>query len=133
MNSIIQHTESLQNLINAVAVYDSSEIKQGAASDIIYDPPVAITSTIAYDDPLNPVITFKWNPIDNATGYYIDLSLSSTFATYISGYENKSVGNVIELDYTALQGKTYYSRIRAEFCDLISDNSNTIITITENV
>lgn len=133
MYCIISHTESLQNIVNAVAVYDQSDIKQGMSADITYVAPVAIASTITYDDPINPEITFKWNAVDNATGYYIDLSLSPTFATYISGYENKSVGYVTQILYTAEQGSTYYSRVRAAFCDLTSDSSNTIITTTQSV
>lgn len=62
-------------------------------------------------------LTVAWSPAaDNVgvTGYRLDLSLSPTFATYVAGYQNLSVGNVLSRAVTGLPaGTTYYARVRA--------------------
>ena len=64
-------------------------------------------------------MTVSWDPSsDNVavTGYRLDVSTSSTFATFVSGYQNRDVGNVTSVNVTGLSpATTYYARVRA--CD----------------
>src|SRR5207237_723074 len=64
-----------------------------------------------------------------ATVYRLDVSTSSSFSTYVPGYQNLNVGNVTSRSVTGLNPSTaYYFRVRA-YCNRIrktSVNSNTV-------
>jgi len=72
--------------------------------------------------------TANWSAsAGGATGYYLDVSTSPTFATYISGFQNKNVGNVTSYALTGLNRYThYYYRVRGFNSGGSSLNSNTI-------
>ena len=61
--------------------------------------------------------TVTWSSAtDNVgiAGYRLDLSLTPTFATYVTGYQNANVGNVLSRAITGLAaGTTYHARVRA--------------------
>ena len=40
--------------------------------------------------------TANWTSVGGATGYRLDVSTSSTFVTYVPGYQNLDVGNIDE-------------------------------------
>lgn len=57
----------------------------------------------------------NWTFVAGATNYFIDVSTSATFATFVPGYSNLSVGNVLTLNVTGLLPQTmYYFRVRAQ-------------------
>jgi phosphodiesterase/alkaline phosphatase D-like protein len=71
--------------------------------------------------------TANWDASADATGYYLDVSTSSTFAGFVTGYNNKNVGNVFLAEVSGLTaGTTYYYRVRASNAGGTSGNSNTI-------
>ena len=78
--------------------------------------------------------TANWNASANASAYYLDVSTSSSFSSFVTGYQNRSVGNVTSFSISSLSaGTTYYYRVRAA-CTGTSSNSNTITaTTTSNV
>jgi phosphodiesterase/alkaline phosphatase D-like protein len=56
----------------------------------------------------------KWYTVTGATKYYLDVSTVSNFASFVSGYNNLDVGNVLISSVTGLNGSTnYYYRVRA--------------------
>jgi tetratricopeptide (TPR) repeat protein len=69
-----------------------------------------------------------------ATSYLLDVSTSSSFSTYVPGYQNLNVGNVTRRSVTGLNsGTTYYYRMRAVCAHLstkISHNSNIVHVTT---
>jgi phosphodiesterase/alkaline phosphatase D-like protein len=69
--------------------------------------------------------TAKWSNVNGAIDYRLDVSTSNTFATYVPGYQDLSVGNVTSFPVTGLSANTnYYYRVRAyNGCDT-SANSN---------
>lgn len=74
------------------------------------DSPIA---TVATDELCNG-FTANWNAVSGATAYNIDISTDSSFSSYVTGYNNLSVGNVTSLIVGSLTpGVTYYYRVRS--------------------
>ncbi|OFY73285.1 MAG: hypothetical protein A2275_03230 [Bacteroidetes bacterium RIFOXYA12_FULL_35_11] len=72
----------------------------------------------------------NWNASAGATTYYLDVSTSSTFASFVTGFNNLPVGNVITYNVTGLPcGGTYYYRVRANNVCGTSSNSNPITVV----
>jgi hypothetical protein len=73
--------------------------------------------------------TANWNRADNATGYFIDVSLNNSFTSFIPGFQNKNVENVTSFPITGLEtNQTYYYRVKAINANGSSTYSN-IITV----
>ena len=73
----------------------------------------------------------NWSSVSGATGYRLDISTSSTFASFISGYQDLDVGNVASKSVSALSaGTTYYYRVRAYNTGGTGGNSGTITVAT---
>jgi len=71
-------------------------------------PPVA---TMA---PTRSSFMATWDRVSGATGYRLDVSTSSSFSSYVSGYQDLNVGNVTGRIIGGLSsGTTYYYRVRA--------------------
>lgn len=75
-----------------------------------------------------------WTAVTAATKYFLDVSTVNDFTTYVSGYENKDVGNVTSYLVFGLQSNTtYYYRLRAYNSTGTSANSYvTSITTRQN-
>lgn len=72
----------------------------------------------------------NWTAVAGATNYRLDVSTSPTFATFVPGYNDLSVGNVTTFNVTGLASlTTYYYRVRAIGASCAID-SNTITTAT---
>jgi len=57
----------------------------------------------------------NWTAAAGATGYRLDVSVSPEFSSYVSGFENLSVGNTTTFAVSGLEPGTYYHyRVRAE-------------------
>ena len=69
--------------------------------------------------------TAHWNSVSGAIDYRLDVSTTNTFATYVPGYQDLSVGNVTSYPVTGLSAHTtYYYRVRAYNGCTTSNNSN---------
>ena len=55
----------------------------------------------------------SWSAVPSATSYRLDVSLSSTFATFLSGYNNRTVNGNTEYATGLITGTLYYYRVRA--------------------
>ncbi|MBP7829590.1 MAG: fibronectin type III domain-containing protein [Kiritimatiellae bacterium] len=68
----------------------------------------------------------NWTNSIGATNYLLDVSTSSTFAAYVSGYQNLTVGGATNRSVTGLSaGAAYYYRVRAQNSGGVSENSKT--------
>ena len=75
--------------------------------------------------------TANWSSSSGAAGYRLDVSISSDFSSFVTGYQDLTVGNAISKVVSGLSGNsTYYYRVRTFTADGISNNSNSITVIT---
>ncbi|NJD22679.1 MAG: fibronectin type III domain-containing protein, partial [Melioribacter sp.] len=82
-------------------------------------PASAVTSTS---------FSANWNSVTGATKYYLDVSTVSNFATFVVGWQNVDVNNVLtySVNSNLSAGNTYYYRVRAANATSTSDNSNNV-------
>jgi hypothetical protein len=79
----------------------------------------------------NSNFTANWTAVTGATGYYLDVSTDPAYGSFVPGYHNLYVGNVLTYDVTGLTpGVTYYYRMRTETVFCISIYSNSITQAT---
>ncbi len=71
-------------------------------------------------------LTANWNAVDGATSYELDVSTSSSFASFLAGYEAKSVTGTSEKITGLTENTEYFYRIRAKNSAGNSANSNVI-------
>ena len=75
----------------------------------------------------------NWNTVTGAVNYFIDVSTSASFSTFLTGYNNLLVagGNTTTININGLTANsTYYYRLRADNGCSISINSNVISVLT---
>src|SRR5438046_285336 len=75
--------------------------------------------------------TANWAETSGATSYRLDVSTSSSFSTYVTGYQNLNVGNVTHRSVTGLNASTgYYFRVRAYRGGMLCLPSSTVHVTT---
>lgn len=92
--------------------------------------PVAIAATN-----INPTdFTANWQSVSSATKYFLDVSTDSTFKTYLTGYNNRDVGNILSLNITGIPvAPVYYYQVRAFNNSGTSANSNRILVSAKDI
>ena len=81
---------------------------------VAVDPVPSAPGTAAPHSPGCTQFTAQWAYTGYATKYFLDVSTNSGFSTFVSGYNNLDVGNVLNYALTGLNpGTTYYYRVRA--------------------
>ncbi|OGV12135.1 MAG: hypothetical protein A2440_17655 [Stygiobacter sp. RIFOXYC2_FULL_38_25] len=73
----------------------------------------------------------NWNAVTGATGYKLDVSTVSNFASYVAGFDDLDVGNVTTYSVTGLSSNTtYYYRVEAYNNYGTGENSGVITVLT---
>ena len=81
----------------------------GGAETTPAAPVVASASAISTSG-----FTANWAASSGATKYFLDVATDSGFTSFVTGYQNKDVGNVTSSAVTSLNaGTAYYYRVRA--------------------
>ncbi|GEM_PF-6622616 len=102
----------------------------GATPAGVPNPPVAKQVTKTEGD-ISGAFTTHWTSVSGAAGYYLDVATDRKFTNMVSGYNNKSVGNVTS--YTVSGSNispdvVYYYRVRAVNSNGQSLSSNRVAT-----
>ena len=86
----------------------------GSYQWVTVDPVPSAPGTAAPYSPDCTQFTAQWAYTSYATKYFLDVSTNSSFSTFVTGYNNLDVGNVLNYTLTGLNpGTTYYYRVRA--------------------
>jgi len=110
-----------RTIVGNAAGCDSEQTVKNACS-----PPAAPVA-LAATNVTFPGFTANWQASAGATEYFLDVSTSNTFANFITGYNNRSLGNVTNFNVTGLStNTTHYYRVRASKAAGTSPNSNSI-------
>ncbi|KGO84598.1 hypothetical protein Q765_20725, partial [Flavobacterium rivuli WB 3.3-2 = DSM 21788] len=71
--------------------------------------------------------TANWNAVTGATGYRLDVSANADFTSVLEDYDGIAVTGLSQVVTSGVMpGATHYYRVRAEFGEQTSANSNTI-------
>ena len=73
--------------------------------------------------------TANWSSVTGATGYYLDVSTSSGFGSFVSGYNNLSVSGTSQSVSGLTTNTPYYYRVRA-MNSCVTSSSSSSITVT---
>jgi hypothetical protein len=89
-----------------------------------YAPPVATAATGVTASGF----IANWTAAIVATNYSVDVATDSGFTSFVSGWQNKTVGLVTTTNVNSglSAGSTYYYRLRTQNNGVVSTNSNTI-------
>ena len=97
------------------------------SATIIVNPLPSVPTALDGSGAACSQITANWQAAANSSSYAIDVSTSNTFASFVTGFQNRNVGNVLTYNVTGLTaGTTYYYRVRGENSCGTSANSGTI-------
>jgi len=134
--STTKHDNTINAFTASPASWGTIQTFSGSfpAPDTIYNPCdyAAITSPVA--DPATNIttnqFTANWSVVAGAAGYQLDVSSNTSFSSYLAGYQNLDVGNVLSTNIGGLSpGANYYYRVRAYNSLEASDNSS-VISVT---
>ena len=94
--------------------------------------PVAQACTTAPDAWATHVASYSfaanWSRVSGAASYLLDVSTSSSFSTYVTGYQNLNVGNVTSHIVTGLNASTtYYFRVK---CSRFGSRYSSTVQVT---
>ncbi len=108
-------TTAAASIVNTAAVSGGGE--QNTTNDTTSDTtgivPASPTATSA-TNVTTTGFTANWNGVSGATGYRMDVATDSGFTGFVSGFNNKDVGNVTSFAVSGLTPSTvYYYRVRA--------------------
>jgi fibronectin type 3 domain-containing protein len=95
---------------------------------VITLPPAPVA--IAANDITQSVFNARWNVVNGASSYLLDIGLDANFNNFLVGYEGKSVANVIEKVEGLNANTDYFYRVRAVNASGNSVYSNVIQVTT---
>jgi large repetitive protein len=113
-----------------IRAYNTTGASDNSGVISITTAPAALNATAATSPHIND-LTANWDAGTGVDGYLLDVSTVSNFLSFVSGFNNKDVGNTTNYIVTGLSGgTTYYYRVRSYTGGRTSDNSNVITALT---
>ena len=117
----------IQTADNAGTIIDRTS---GSAGSITVAP--QIVTFLATTAITNNSFTLNWASSQGSDSYHLDISTSPSFTTFLTGYNNLNVGNVLTYNITGLSpNTTYYVRLTSYF-QMFSSPPSSISVLTSN-
>jgi hypothetical protein len=115
---------------NCFEAYVNSSWYSVSCNSVCIPPPAPVATAAA--NPGCSSFTANWNKSSGATTYYLDVAIDTSFTDFVTGYNNLNTGNSTSFNVNGLNFcTTYFYRVRAATA-CISNNSNTISTVTNS-
>lgn len=112
-----------------------SSVSRGIASKVnayVYMPPTAPV-VLAATSVLPTSFQANWTSVAGVTAYRLEVSASSNFTSFLSGFNNLNVGTNTTAPVSGLTAcSAYYYRVRSQQGEALSTNSGVMSVITLN-
>ena len=130
INSLQQDVVSGAPFQPDVAKHQSHARSQRASEPSIESEVPAEDVTVLSAPPTRSSFMATWDSVEGAKGYLLDVSASSSFDSYVDGYQGLDLGNINGRAITGLNpGTTYYYRVRP-YTDAGSGSYSNVMTAT---
>jgi hypothetical protein len=127
-NFVVVEIDDLKR--KATAVGENGQILDEFTDYVYLNPPLSLTASNVD----NSGFRARWEPVEGATRYHLDVSTDSEFSNFLYGFNNRNVGNTTDWDLDDLDPtETYYYRVRAVNELTTSDESEVVAVNLVNV
>lgn len=111
--------------------FDGTSWSSGTSSIVadVNETP-AIPGQVEENNTTSTSFNARWNSVSEATSYELDVSTSSSFSSFVSGYNAKSVTGTSHVVSGLEAGKNYYYRVRSKTADCESSSSTYVTAQT---
>lgn len=109
------------NTQGSIAIFDGSTFVASKTVSLLVAPIATAATNVA-----STSFTAKWTTVPAATSYKLDVSTSSSFSSFVSGYNNLTVSGTSQSVTGLTVNTTYYYRVRSYSSLGTTGNSNTI-------
>src|SRR4029077_12861489 len=131
-NSPEQSTSSPVSLQPTAATHETRAGLQGVIDFPNANEVTPRIETVSPAPPTRSSFMATWGSVSDAKGYFLDVSTSNSFSSYLDGYHDLEVGNVNGRAVTGLNpGTTYYYRVRPYTAASSGDYSNVMTATTQ--
>ena len=109
------------NTQGSIAIFDGSTFVASKTVSLLVAPIATAATNVA-----STSFTANWTTVPAATSYRLDVSTSSSFSSFVSGYNNLTVSGTSQSVTGLTVNTTYYYRVRSYSSLGTTGNSNTI-------
>ena len=132
INSPQQNIVSRATLQPSAATHETRAGLQGVIEFPNANEVTARIETVSSATPTRSSFMATWGTVSGAKGYFLDVSTSNSFSSYVDGYHGLDVGNVNGRAVTGLNpGTTYYYRVLPFTASGAGSYSNAMTATTE--
>jgi elongation factor P hydroxylase len=131
-NSPEQNIISPASLQPSAATHETRAGLQGLTEFPNANEVIPRIETVSSAPPTRSSFMATWGSVSGAKGYFLDVSTSNSFSSYVAGYHDLEVGNVNGRAVTGLKpGTIYYYRVRPYAAAGSGGYSNVMTATTE--
>jgi len=116
----LAYITNVANWTTSASTMPSGSVNMGAAPAVLAAPALGAASAIDTN-----IFTINWSAVSGASSYRLDVSTSSDFSAFVSGYSNRTVSGTSQSVTNLASGTTYHYRMRTVNAGGTSTNSAT--------